>query len=131
LSARCAAGARCRPLLWFAVLCFAGATPATDSGPSRIDLQRSARVAYFAGFDRNGDGRVTAAEYVDYLRIGFDLIDRDGNGLIDDSELPAGARRSTSRERRGHELAVRQTFRRLDIDGNGWLSVEELTAPPR
>lgn len=93
--------------------------------------QRTAREAYFSGFDRDADGRVDVDEYLDYLRAGFDYLDTNRNGRIDDDELPAGARRSVSRERRGHELAVRATFRRLDRDGNGWLDVDELTAPPR
>lgn len=91
----------------------------------------TARQAYFGGFDRNGDGRVDEEEYLAYLRQGFDYLDVNRDGRLDDRELPAGARRSVSRERRGHELAVRQAFRRLDRDGNGWLDVEELTAPPR
>nr|WP_282452809.1 EF-hand domain-containing protein [Lysobacter sp. CAU 1642] len=65
------------------------------------------------------------------MRAGFDHLDRNGNGRIDDDELPAGARRSVSRERRGHEQAVRRAFHRLDTDGNGWLDIRELTSPPR
>ena len=91
----------------------------------------AARQAYFGGFDHNDDGRVDEEEYLAYLQQGFDYLDANGDGRLDDRELPAGARRSVSRERRGHELAVRQAFRRLDRDGNGWLDVDELTAPPR
>lgn len=109
-------------------LCLLGAGGATASSPT---AQQSAREAYFRGFDSNGDGRVEVDEYLAYLSWGFDQLDTNRNGQIDDDELPAGARRSQSRHRAGHELAVRQAFQRLDTDRNGWLSVAELTAPPR
>lgn len=102
--------------------------PAQSAGPV---AQQSARAAYFEGFDRNRDGRVDVDEYLAYFAWGFDQLDLNGNGRIDDGELPTGARRSASRERAGHQLAVRRAFERLDADRNGWLSVEELTAPPR
>jgi Ca2+-binding EF-hand superfamily protein len=102
----------------------------TAAGSSEL-AQRSAREAYFSGFDRNADGRVQVEEYLAYMQRGFRQLDRNGNGVLDDHELPAGARRSSSRDHRGHERAVRQAFLRLDADGNGWLDLGELTAPPR
>lgn len=115
------------PALALALFAFFAAHPARSDNIAR----RSAQEAYFSGFDRNGDGRVQPVEYLAYMQAGFDHVDGNGNGRLDDHELPPGSRRSATRERRHHEQAVRQAFQRLDLDGNGWLSLRELTAPPR
>ena len=90
-----------------------------------------AQRAWFEGFDRDADGRISLAEYQDYFSSGFDAIDRNGDGRLDQDELPAGRQRSPTRERHAHRRAVQRTFARLDLDHSGWLSLRELTAPPR
>lgn len=114
-----------RPSLSLCLLLLMVAAPAWA-----VDAQY-AKAEYFRGFDRSGDGRVSVDEYVAYLRFGFDSLDADGNGRLDDDELPVSSRRSASRDRAGHERAVRATFARLDHDRSGWLSLDELTSPPR
>lgn len=89
-----------------------------------------AKLAYFEGFDRDGNGRVSAEEYQAYFSAGFDALDRNADGRLDLDELPAGRGRSPTRERAAHARAVRKAFHRLDRDRDGWLTVEELTAPP-
>lgn len=113
----------------FALLACACVAPSAQA--DNAGLQQQAKLAYFAGFDRDGDGRVGREEYLAYLSAGFDALDRNGNGRVDEDELPAGTRRSPTRERGAHQRAVLATFARLDGDRNGWLSVAELTAPPR
>lgn len=91
----------------------------------------AARQAWFEGFDRDGDGRISLAEYERYFSAGFDALDRNGDGRLDQDELPTSRQRSPTRERNAHRRAVQRAFARLDTDQNGWLSLSELTAPPR
>jgi Ca2+-binding EF-hand superfamily protein len=86
--------------------------------------------AYLARFDDNGDGRVSRAEYVAYLTRGFDEMDRNRNGRLEPAELPAGVR-GRSRERAALQRDLLAAFGRQDVDADGWLSLAELTAPPR
>jgi len=87
-------------------------------------------AGYLALIDANGDGRVAAQEYVDYLSDGFRRMDRNGDGVLDGDELPAGPRR-TPRSLAAFQDDLRRQFHRLDRDGNGWLSASELAQPPR
>lgn len=90
----------------------------------------SDRHQLFARFDRNGDGRVSAQEYRDYLAQGFRALDRNGDGVVSRAEQPGGQGR--------RDLAVTDyltqidaRFVRQDADRNGWLDGAELAAPPR
>ena len=56
------------------------AAQAAVSGPA------SARGQGFAALDRNGDGRVTLAEFT-ASTPGFDRADRDGNGALSPAEF--------------------------------------------
>lgn len=98
-------------------------------GPARPGADRQA--AYFALLDRDASGFVELDEYLAYLQQGFDALDRNGDGYLDDAELPAGARPSPTRQRRAHAEAVRASFRRQDLDRDGRLSPSELLGPPR
>lgn len=89
---------------------------------------QSSRSAYLAMFDRNGDGRVSEAEYVGYLDRGFIAMDANHDGTLEPSELPGGRGRAVTLAR--HEADLRRQFRRLDRDGDGFLDARELTAPP-
>ncbi len=80
-------------------------------------------------FDRDGDGRVSEAEYVAYMSRGFQAMDRNGNGIIDSDELPGGRGQPiTLQEYRDN---LRRQFHKLDRNHDGYLDARELTAPPQ
>lgn len=84
---------------------------------------------YLALMDLNGDGRISLAEYRDYMSRRFRAMDRDGDGALRDDELPVpGARPVRLAD---YLESLRQAFLRQDLDGNGYLDVRELASPPR
>jgi Ca2+-binding EF-hand superfamily protein len=87
------------------------------------------RSAYLDMMDGDGDGRISASEYVDYMSAGFRRMDVDGDGILETDELPG---------QRGRPIALtefqdnlRSQFHKLDRDRDGYLDARELTAPPR
>lgn len=84
---------------------------------------------YIAGYDRDGDGRVSLAEYQAYLSRGFDRMDRNADGRVAGTEWPQPNRRVLLRSQ--HQANLAAAFRRQDRNGDGFLSLVELTAPPR
>ena len=89
---------------------------------------QDSRAQYLQWFDRNGDGRVSAAEYVAYMSQGFGTMDRNGDGIIGTDELPGGRGQPiTLQENRDN---LRRQFHRLDRNRDGYLNARELTAPP-
>lgn len=110
------------PSFFLLSLCCAGAVhardyPATPSG-------------YLAMFDANGDGRISEAEYVDYLSAGFRRMDRNGDHVLDAGELPPGPRHMP-RTLTAFQTDLATQFHRLDRNGDGSLSAKELAQPPR
>ena len=84
---------------------------------------------YLAKMDVDGDGRVSLAEYQDWMSYAFDAMDADRDGVLSPSEQPGGKGRAITREEHRTRLADR--FRRQDLDGNGFLDARELSAPPQ
>lgn len=93
--------------------------------------QAQTRSEYLRRFDTNGDGRVSLAEYQDYMSQGFHAMDSNGDGVLSADELPAGVRTRTATTLEGHRRALARMFDLLDVNNDGFLDANELTAPPR
>jgi Ca2+-binding EF-hand superfamily protein len=107
--------------LFFAGLLLAGAACAAQ------DYPQTPRD-YLRLMDADGDGRISEAEYVQYMSRGFARMDTDGDGILEPSELPGGRGRSiTLRE---FQANLRRQFHRLDRNHDGYLSARELAQPP-
>ncbi len=84
---------------------------------------------YLARMDSDGDGRVSLAEYQQWMSYAFDGMDRNHDGVLSPDELPGGRGKPVTRE--AHLAQLAQRFKRQDADGDGFLSARELAAPPR
>ena len=89
---------------------------------------QSTPAEYLKQFDRNADGRVSEAEYVAWMSRGFRRMDRNGDGVLEASELPGG--RGKPITLKSFQDNLRRQFHRLDRNHDGYLSARELTAPP-
>lgn len=97
---------------------------------STVCAQPQTRAEYLRRFDANGDGRVSLSEYQAYMSRGFRAMDRNHDGVLSASELPAGARRRGPVTLEAHLRALARTFDLLDVNNDGYLDANELTAPP-
>lgn len=84
---------------------------------------------YLARMDTDRDGRVSLAEYQDWMGYAFAAMDRDHDGILSIAELPGGRGQPLTRE--AHRLRLAGGFKRQDRDGDGFLDARELSAPPR
>ncbi|WP_242111978.1 hypothetical protein [Luteimonas aquatica] len=91
--------------------------------------QVAASADYLARMDADRDGRVSLAEYQDWMSYAFDAMDRDRSGTLDAAELPGGKGRPVSRE--DYRRRIAETFARQDRDRDGGLDARELAAPPQ
>ena len=83
---------------------------------------------YLQRMDSDGDGRVSLAEYQDWMIYAFDRMDADGDGVLGPDEQPGGKGRLISRVETMARWAA--TFNRQDQNRDGYLDAEELSAPP-
>ena len=60
---------------------------------------------------------------------GFQQLDRNGDGVLETSELPGGRGRPITLK--AYQDNLRRQFHRLDRHHHGYLNAQELTAPPR
>jgi len=84
---------------------------------------------YLSKMDADRDGRVSLAEYQDWLSYAFDAMDRDRDGMLSPAEQPGGKGATLARVE--HRARLAERFRRQDADRDGFLSAKELAAPPR
>lgn len=99
-----------------------------SASSSVLSLPRTP-AEYLERMDLDGDGRISLAEYRDYMSRGFRDMDRDGNGILEGDELPVPGARPV--HLRDHLEALRRAFERQDRNGDGYLDAAELAAPPR
>jgi hypothetical protein len=114
---------RCLAALTFAPMLLIGANAAASLAGTPAE--------YLARMDLDGDGRIALREYQDYLSRGFVQMDRDGNGVLDASELPAGTRSRRAPTLESHLRSLAAVFDRQDINNDGHLDARELAAPLR
>ena len=84
---------------------------------------------YLSKMDRDGDGKVSLAEYQDWLTYAFDGMDRDRDGMLSAAEQPGGKGQPLTREQ--HRARLAERFRKQDANRDGTLSARELAAPPQ
>lgn len=119
------AARRARNVATLALWCLAVAMPVMTG----VSAQPADPAAYLRQLDSDGDGRVSEAEYVQWMLYAFQRMDLDGDGVLEGRELPGG--RGTPIHLDRHRQVLVQRFHRQDRNGDGWLDATELAAPPR
>ncbi|MEW5301008.1 MAG: hypothetical protein WDW36_003892 [Sanguina aurantia] len=83
---------------------------------------------YLKLMDANGDGRISEAEYLEYMSRGFRHMDTDGDGVLESSELPGGRGKPITLKE--FQANLRRQFHHLDSNHDGSLNAKELSQPP-
>jgi Ca2+-binding EF-hand superfamily protein len=104
-----------------------GALALAMAVPARAQVMATAD--YLERMDADGDGRVSLAEYLDWMGYAFHAMDRNGDGMLTPDEVPGGRGPALSLE--GHRERLAATFARQDANRDGFLDARELAAPPR
>ena len=98
--------------------------------PAAAQAQQVQRAGdYLARMDADGDGRVSLAEYQDWMSYAFDGMDADRDGILQPHEQPGGRGKPITRAEHRQRLAER--FAKQDANRDGYLDAKELAAPPR
>jgi len=105
------------------VMLFAGLPPLLAAA----QVQRTGD--YLSRMDKDGDGKVSLSEYLDWMGYAFERMDRNGDGVLTADELPGGKGPPVSRE--AHRAQLAERFRKQDLNHDGTLSAKELAAPPQ
>jgi len=97
--------------------------------PVTAPAQVSTSGDYLSRMDADRDGRVSLAEYQDWMGYAFDAMDRDRDGVLSPAEQPGG--RGSALTRAEHRARLAAAFARQDTNRDGFLGAKELAAPPR
>ena len=95
--------------------------------PASAQVQRTSD--YLSKMDTDGDGRVSLAEYKDWMSYAFDAMDRNHDGVLMPDEQPGGRGKPVNRG--GHRARLAERFAKQDLNHDGFLSARELAAPPQ
>lgn len=115
-----------RTLRWLALAALAAfAVLAAVSARAQV----TATSDYLARMDSDGNGRVSLAEYQDWMSYAFDGMDRNRDGVLTPDELPGG--KGTSFDRTEYRARIAGTFNRQDRNRDGALDARELASPPQ
>lgn len=96
--------------------------------PLAAPAQVTATADYLRRMDSDGDGRVSPAEYVEWMGYAFRGMDRNGDAVLTPDELPGGRGRAVTLEQ--HRTRLAERFAKQDANGDGFLDARELAAPP-
>lgn len=96
---------------------------------SMADAQVQRTNDYLSKMDADRDGRVSLAEYQDWLGYAFHGMDRDRDGVLSAAEQPGGRGKPLGLAE--HRARLAERFARQDVNRDGFLSARELAAPPR
>lgn len=88
-----------------------------------------ASTDYVARMDADRDGRVSLAEYQEWLSYAFTRMDANGDSVLSPDELPGGRGKPVTLA--DHRQTVADRFSRQDRNGDGFLDARELLAPPQ
>ena len=84
---------------------------------------------YLSRMDANGDGRISLAEYQDWMGYAFDGMDKDRDGVLSAAEQPGGKGQPITLAQ--HRARLAERFGKQDANRDGFLDAKELAAPPR
>jgi len=84
---------------------------------------------YLSKMDRDGDGKVSLAEYQEWLGYAFHGMDRDNDGVLSPAEQPGA--RGVPLTIAEHRARIAERFRKQDANRDGFLDARELAAPPQ
>ena len=84
---------------------------------------------YLSKMDTDGDGKVSLAEYQDWLGYAFHGMDRNRDGVLSPAEQPGG--RGAPLTLAEHRARIAERFRKQDANRDGFLNARELAAPPQ
>jgi hypothetical protein len=84
---------------------------------------------YLSKMDADRDGKVSLAEYQDWLGYAFHGMDRDRDGVLSPSEQPGG--RGAALTLAEHRARIAERFRKQDANRDGFLNARELASPPQ